>query len=192
MIIRVNNAIQPRARSRIARAHSPDQLDYTDRSGRKSAIRGDTVRALKSSKGIRDTVQSPRSVTHTHTIARVAMLLHRVRAYTRSCAWRSASDACAQEAATVILQIISREHAIPLKITRLRRGQRAVHFGPFSRAHVRAHASPRTRGFRCRARTPANVAKDTCGSQPRGGWRGLAPPITVINRDVKAKEEAVT
>ena len=56
----------------------------------------------------------------------------------------------AQEAATVILQIISRKHAILLKITRLRRGQAAPYCTPrplFLRTC--AHPRPRdTRSFR--------------------------------------------
>lgn len=97
---------------------------------------------------------------------RIRLRINRyVRICSFACAIARAVSARAQEAATVILQIISREHAILLKITRLRRGAgNAVLYTPAPfLAHVCAYAS----SWHARPpvhTTPTNVAKDARGS----------------------------
>lgn len=88
-------------------------------------------------------------------------------------------SARAQEAAAVILQIISREHAILLKITRLRRGAGNARYCTLRPLFSRtcAHTRPRdTRGFRYDSYEP----RQRCKRKPLPADEG-ASPMTIIN-----------
>lgn len=92
-----------------------------------------------------------------------------------------------QETATIILQIISREHAIPLEITRLRRGQRCTPRPLFARTCAHTRRPPRaTRGFLPAPRDENRKRRTRKEAAPLA--RGCLA-ITVINRDVKTLVE---
>lgn len=166
--------MQPRAfAQRTATLVEPIKLYESIRG--ESPRRENRARALKET--ICDVVRSPKRC--------FTRIRHRVSRYIRICssAFARVVSARVQEAAAVILQIISCEHAILLKITRLRRGQAMPYctFRPlFSRTC--AHTRPRdTRGFR-RAQRP-RMSRETHAEA--AVWWGCLP-TTVINSDVKA------